>query len=509
MKVKRTIRRIFNSLFVIMMSFIVVAIFVPPKSINWVKAFGSYDVWLKILTVILAVMLVAFRVWLYGKTTALKTKLSSRKLLIIGGVLALILCFVATYLFMPEPYNTFDSAEIYGFVRKASVGAVIDNEVYFNRHPHNLGIVIFYLSFVRLGVLLGMKNAQILMPIVTSLAVAITILISAYIAGKAIKRSSGVRVWIVMLITPALLYSAEMYTDSISAFFIALELFVMLKIRECRRKKEKALLCVILAAFAGVGAVIKITSLIPVIAFGIVALLKKGRSSINKKQLLRACGVGAICLVCFAGILLGYKNIQKNILPGTKESALPYTHWVMMGMGGDGIFNSEDLEASLSHMPNTTEYNIDAMKNRLGEMGPLGYIWLLARKVSVTWGDGTYEISRVVGTQPRRPDSRLIQVIGVYGRYFKYYRFVTTVFQLSWLIVFLVMAFLTRKKNNNKVLVLKLALIGIFTFLLIWETNSRYLVNFLPLLIILQEYSIGVLWKKISTKSLGKYLASS
>lgn len=497
---RRVIQKVFKTLFAVMMSCVVFAIFVPPKSINWVKAFGSYNALVKILIAMLAIVLVAFRVWLYGKTKNIKIKISPRKLWIIGGIVTLLACLFAMYVLMPEPYNTFDSAQVYDYVRRASNGAPMENEFYFNRYPHNLGIVLFYLSFVRLGALVGLSNPQILMPIVTAIAVAITIVITAYLAEKFCKRTSGVRVWIIMLVTPILLYAAEMYTDSISGLFIALELFVALKISECKNGKEKALLAVIFSVISGIGAFIKVTSLIPVIAISISMLIKKRRAGINRKYLLRTCGVGAICVLCFAGVYGGYKKIEGEILPGAQNGALPYSHWVMMGMGGDGIFSSEDLEASLSHAPNTTEFNIETIKERLGDMGAFGYIELLARKISVTWGDGTYEISRVVGTQPRKPESLAVQIIGVNGRYFKYYRLATTILQVSWLIAIAAMSILSIKRNNSKMLALEISLLGIFIFLLIWETNSRYLVNFLPVLIILQEYSISLLWKRFAYK---------
>ena len=498
-KIKEVLKKACSILFVLMMAFIIVSVFVTPKSINWVKSFGGYDVWVKILIFALAIALTAFRVWLYGKTKKARIKISSRAVVMIGGAITILLCLGVVYCLMPEPYNVFDSSQVYDYVRKASVGMPMDNEAYFNRYPHNLGIVLFYLSFVRLGVLMGIGNSQILMPLITAFAVACTIVIVAYLAGKQIKRSSGIRVWFVALATPMLLYAAELYTDSISGLFIALELLVMSKIRECEHKKEKTLLLVILASVSGIGAIIKITSLIPVVAMGIVGLVSKRRAESGKKRILWGCSVAAACLAIFLGIFIGYKNIEKEILPGSKDEGLPYSHWVMMGMGGDGIFSSGDLDASLDHAPNTAEYNAETIKSRLNDMGVFGYVGLLARKVSVTWGDGTYEISRVVGGQPRKPESLVVQTVGVYGKYFKYYRFATTVLQISWLVVFLAMAVLTIKKDKNKVLVLKLSLLGIFFFLLLWETNSRYLVNFLPVIILLQEYSIGVLWKKPRT----------
>lgn len=501
-KIKKVAESVLNWLFVVMMAFIVVSVFVEPISINWVKSLGTYSVWLKIIIAALAVLLLLARIWLFGKTKDIKLKIKIPSWVKNGIVvtIALLACFGIAYVLTPDPHNGFDSSLIYDWVQKASKGEAMGNEAYFNRYPHNLGIVMFYLSFVRLGVFAGLSNPQIIMTVITAISVALTVLITAYMASKFVKSGSALRVFVLSLVCPIALYAAEMYTDSISALFIALELFLMLRIKEKHEKDNRGLLFVILAMVTGIGAIIKITALIPIVAAGIVALIKKKQTKLDITQLGKKAGIAALCLGCFFAIFLGYKTIGENVLPGSKNAALPYSHWVMMGMGGDGIFSSEDLDASLEHAPETSKYNIETIKNRLGEMGLFGYINLLARKVSVTWGDGTYELSRVVGTVPRNPQSLVVRVVGVYGDYFKYYRFITTVLQLSWIISLLMMAIITRKKKDSKLLVAKISLIGIFVFLLIWETNSRYLVNFLPIIMILQEYSLYVIWKSLKEK---------
>ena len=501
-KIKKIAENVLCWLFVAMMSFVVMAVFVEPKSVNWVKSLGTYSVWMKIIIAISAILLLLARIWLFGKTKNLKIKTRMPSWLKKGVaiMIALLVCFAIAYILTPDPHKAFDPSLIYDWVQKASRGEAMGNAAYFNRYPHNLGIVMFYLSFVKLGTYAGLPNPQIIMTVVTAISVALTVLIVAYMAGKFVKRGSALRVFVLSLICPIALYAAEMYTDSISALFVALELFVMLRIKEKCEKDNRVLLFAILATIAGIGAIIKITALIPIVAACIISLVKKKQIKFNMAQLGKKVGVVALCLGCFLTIFLGYKTIEKNVLPDSKNEALPYSHWVMMGMGGDGIFSTEDLEASLKHAPETAKYNIETIKDRLDEMGVLGYVGLLARKVSVTWGDGTYELSRVVGTVPRKPQSIAVRVIGVYGDYFKYYRFITTVLQLSWLFGLLGMAILTLKKNNSRLLVAKTSLIGIFAFLLIWETNSRYLVNFLPIIIILQEYSLYVIWKKLKEK---------
>ena len=76
---------------------------------------------------------------------------------------------------------------------------------------------------------------------------------------------------------------------------------------------------------------------------------------------------------------------------------MPYTHWLMMGLTGDGGFNLDDVKYTQS-FPNIDEKkaaNIEVIKQRLSDYGFIGTIKHMTNKsVHNTWGDGTYFIFR-------------------------------------------------------------------------------------------------------------------
>lgn len=64
------------------------------------------------------------------------------------------------------------------------------------------------------------------------------------------------------------------------------------------------------------------------------------------------------------------------------------------------------------------------------------------------------------------------------------------------LILMLISAFNTKDKNKN---ILKLTIFGVFLFYLLWETRSRYLINYIPIMVLLtteglEKINFGLKW---------------
>ena len=107
------------------------------------------------------------------------------------------------------------------------------------------------------------------------------------------------------------------------------------------------------------------------------------------------------------------------------------------------------------------------------------------KAVHNTWGDGTYFVFRE-GTIIKHTNSKLWELIlkdGAYYRYFYYYSQGFHLAVLTLLMVSLVIGIVNGK--INAVLLFKIALFGLFLFLLIWETKSRYILQFAPLLLLI------------------------
>ena len=75
------------------------------------------------------------------------------------------------------------------------------------------------------------------------------------------------------------------------------------------------------------------------------------------------------------------------------------------------------------------------------------------------------------------------------GEYNKIYIYFAHGLQLLMLIIFCYGAIATRK-NQDHFMILKLVVMGLFAFFLVWETTSRYLLNYLPMFAILMVYLI-------------------
>lgn len=105
--------------------------------------------------------------------------------------------------------------------------------------------------------------------------------------------------------------------------------------------------------------------------------------------------------------------------------------------------------------------------------------------ISYTWGDGTYYISKKLARSPRNTNNLISDIFREGGKYNKIYEWIADILHLTMLFLLLIGAFMTRKDNNNIMLICKLAIIGVFTFFLFWETRSRYLLNYTPVIYVL------------------------
>ena len=103
-----------------------------------------------------------------------------------------------------------------------------------------------------------------------------------------------------------------------------------------------------------------------------------------------------------------------------------------------------------------------------------------------TWGDGVYFAPEKLQRDPLK-ESWLHDWVLYYGKNYSYtYRYCNAVqlLLLGGILLSLLRNFM-EKGRTRKIQAMQLSVFGIFLFLLIWETRSRYLVNFVPVFILL------------------------
>ena len=168
-------------------------------------------------------------------------------------------------------------------------------------------------------------------------------------------------------------------------------------------------------------------------------------------------------------------------------------HWLMMGTNykTDGRYNAEDFlfTKNSGTYSQKQESTIKKAKERIFEIGPIGIIPFMAKKLDVNWSNGSYDyFIKLMNSE---------KVNGLYEYVVGNKRiFITYFYQIckTTILFLLFMAIINEIKNkdgiNSKYSNLYIAIFGAFLFYLIWEVLTRYSLTFLPWLIIL--FSIGI-----------------
>ncbi|MEG1446807.1 MAG: hypothetical protein RSC58_06025 [Ruthenibacterium sp.] len=200
-------------------------------------------------------------------------------------------------------------------------------------------------------------------------------------------------------------------------------------------------------------------------------------------MLTAACTLGAFCLI-FA--LQGVFAAHTALLPAyDKNDAIPYTHWVMMGLSGVGGYNNDDYDLTLRGKTYAERQSITTQEivSRVKALGVRGLAHHSANKLSYIYGDGLcyapYKLD-----QSGLHDTILRQFFLAGFPYFGAVSHLATGLWLAVLCCGIWGAVSAARKSTHSATVFYVALIGLTLFLLLWEARSRYLVNFLPIILI-------------------------
>ncbi len=87
-----------------------------------------------------------------------------------------------------------------------------------------------------------------------------------------------------------------------------------------------------------------------------------------------------------------YRSTQTTI-EFNKNEQYPITHWMMMGLKGNGGYNLSDSNATSSQKKyqDKKDYNIKVIKKRLKDYGPIGYTKFLLNKQYYNTAAGDFD----------------------------------------------------------------------------------------------------------------------
>lgn len=276
-----------------------------------------------------------------------------------------------------------------------------------------------------------------------------------------------------LMFTPLVTYSPFFYTDGMSMPWLTGAIYLYMKWRAemDAGASAKKLTALALGCGAVLGVAYKIKGSAVILIPAILLDLLFRQKGLKDKLLPIAETAAAFALV---SVLIG--NIACSVLKISDEEidrhSFPAIHWVMMSADGDGGYSYDDFKYTKSFESHDEKVSadIDRLKEKISDQGASGFMNHLALKLTYTWKNGTFMIPYYL------PDCRAVNSESFY---------ITATLLHFTLLLSMSASYLSKLRSDNDVLsgnfFLKVTLMGLTLFLMIWEARCRYLVSFFPL----------------------------
>lgn len=363
---------------------------------------------------------------------------------------------------------------------------------YFEFYPNNILLFAMLVKVFRIGTALGislMHSAWLMNIVFINLSY---IMLYLTLRKKFGNRVAIFGLCISLLFVAPFMYSSIFYSDTLS-MFVGISFIFIYNLIDYNKKisVKNVILFIALGILMFYGKSIKVTSLIPLIAIIISIVLDK-----NKRKVLVNL---SFTFIVFFSISFMFKTIfVDNEVFAFKEGnygKLPYTHWVMMGIedisrkdpirNSYGGYNQNDVDFTMSFATGkeASKHNIEEIISRIKKMGAGGYFNFLCKKAVNAWTDGLYFVDIKLQLSNLHEDGKLYNEL--FNNKTNFYTLVHFSQGVQYLFIFSLMIGSAFKlhMNNKELDVVRLSIIGVFVFLLLWENRSGYLLNFIPLFI--------------------------
>ena len=456
--------------------FVLVSIYILCTSIfNSSELFTS----LKSIIIIFGSALLLFILYLLDKKLM---SLQNKTLKIISAVaLSIMVILQIAFAIIFLVYPSWDYGVIFYSAEAFVKGNTALDPYFYIQYPNNIGVVLLLICIFKV-VNIFTQDSNIFLGVAILFNIAM-INLAIYILYKFIKKSFGqskatLLSIMILFITPFYTYSQIVYTDTITMVFPILMFFMLDKFISTDTR-EKNIYLIIIGVVGAIGTILKTNIIIAYIAI-LIYILLKDKIKIAIKNIF-------IILLSFIIIMGGYQSVASKFIPVEyKEAGLPFTHWVMMGLNQPyGGYNAADVDFSLNLKLEqgkalVKEENIKEIKKRLLDYGVKDYLTFVNKKVSVTWGDGTYFATDKLSRQPMWYSNLREYILGSKNILFMYMSQFSHVIILAGIFI---ASIINIKKYDNLNQGIHICIFGVFLFLILWETRSRYLLCYLPLLV--------------------------
>ena len=473
----------------------------------WIFLVAAYQIFIvNSISVFISVGCCAV-IFLYGRKSYLylnEDKLE--KLYFILRVLSFLFMLYIAWNLRASIYSTWD----YGAILNDSIQIAKTNNLeryaYYARYPNNL-LLLFILEKVFRIVLIivpdisveGLQSCSIILSFVcVQLAISILYITLRQLWGKKKASLTGI---VLLGAAPLYLYATFAYTDTLSLPLVVGQVYLYAKFKSEGKGKERWLFLILGAILGAIGFKLKMTIAFVLIAI-IINIFIQGDLKIFIKSVALICVTGVITIFLMNSVLLR----EYKIGPELKDQyQFPYAHWVMdilmrsveeipkkgRNVGKSYYKRENNNIAEQSTEKEKNEADIYKIKERIKSRGIAGTIkHIFGVKILRTWGLGSMGGDDYIARLPayKNPLQSILCQDGKYHNVYLIYVQSYHLLMLFWIAYYLLVNIRIQEKQIENVVVTSVW--GLAAFLCIWECNSRYLVQMLPLLVLVMMRGI-------------------
>lgn len=446
--------------------------------------------------------------------------ITSKKIIKYLGILLVLIVQVAYALIICRKIG-FDSGIIYDSAIDLMNGNLV-HEWYFSMYENNIFLTLFIEILFRIFRTLKLANFFFIGVLFNILIIDLAIYYIYKICKILFENKYS---FICNLFSLPMLgftpYIAVVYSDTLSLIFPLLIFYNYLCYKKSDDKKYKLKRIAFITLFTIIGYLVKPTNVIILIAilileifYSIINHFKDYRNILKDKYILnyylKCIFIVFFIFIAVYGSFILYKDLRlKNYISKQdfQNNGFPYTHFMMMGlkptdMEGKyyGYYSEDDVNETKLRIgkEEKKEYNISEIRKRLKKLGFSGYISFLYDKYTCIISDGSffYGMEGNFYTSDPYSNSKFSKLVQKYTYQSEdgYNNVTVNIMQAYWSLILIIILLSTIKcifKNEeNYINILRLSLIGIILFILLFEARSRYLINHIPIFIILCVYGI-------------------
>jgi hypothetical protein len=378
-----------------------------------------------------------------------------------------------------------------GAINLATHSSLSQYTEYFQIFPHNLGGTLLLTYVFKLGSVFGYENYYAMGVMLNILCVNIGFFLT-FLICKQLKgcKTAFLALWLCLACLPIYFYIPIFYTDLFSLPFIPLLYYLYLRSQDTTSFKQLMFYSALIGVACAIGSLIKFTVVIIAVAIVIDILIRK--------KIVRYL----IPIIC---VLLTYKAVVSvfnsyvydSVLnqQAVEKTRVPYTHWIMMGLEGNGAYNGSDYQYTYSFADpkQRVDANLEMIKTRLKNYGFWGYLEFATRKEVFSFGSGMYGVYEILDDNPLQQSS-LHDFVVESGKYFFVFKNTAQAYHVFLFVLIIFSLFYDLFFKSQKIsssFLPRMAMSGMFLFLLMWEACSRYIINYIPIYAICAALSYG------------------